>query len=179
MDCQLQTLPDSGNAITRLEAIAIRTVRIVRYLWFAAAKVLRRPARLIHKYRELAGLAGRNPSGGTPRARDDLPVLDLARGERVRVKDYDAIVATLDEHGSCQGLSYIPAVMNRYCGREFTVRKRVNLFFDEKRWKMLKARDVVLLDGVFCEPSIDVSAEWAGCSRTCFLFWKEAWLERV
>jgi hypothetical protein len=44
---------------------------------------------------------------------------------------------------------------------------------------MLKLRDVVILDGVYCESEGSSNEAWAGCDRTCFLFWKEAWLERA
>ena len=44
---------------------------------------------------------------------------------------------------------------------------------------MSKVRDVVMLDGVYCESAPYDRQDWAGCDRTCFLFWKEAWLERV
>ena len=45
--------------------------------------------------------------------------------------------------------------------------------------RMLRIRNTVILDEVYCEPPADGSDDYAGCHRTCFLFWKEAWLERA
>ena len=69
--------------------------------------------------------------------------------------------------------------VDAYCGKSFTVRKRIRRFFDERTRRMVKLRDVVILEGVFCEVSPLGFEEYAGCDRTCFLFWKESWLERV
>jgi hypothetical protein len=44
---------------------------------------------------------------------------------------------------------------------------------------MLRVRDVVILDEVFCQPPREIESDYAGCDRSCFLFWKEDWLERV
>jgi hypothetical protein len=85
----------------------------------------------------------------------------------------------LDEEGRTDGLGFMTSAMRKYCGGIYTVRKRIRLFFDERRREMLKARNVVILDGVYCESPPDDTEDWAGCDRTCFLFWKEAWLERV
>jgi len=97
----------------------------------------------------------------------------------VRVKPWNKIKETLNEKGQCEGLSYLKPVMDKYCGGVYRVRKRVNLFFDERRWRLSKLQNVVILDGVFCESRPDGGEDWSGCDRTCFLFWKEAWLERV
>jgi hypothetical protein len=105
--------------------------------------------------------------------------LGLVAGERVRVKSKPEILATLDAENRCERLSYMPVVMDRFCGREFRVRTRVDRFFDERNWRMMKLKNVVLLDEVVCEPPPDADISWAGCQRSCLLFWKEAWLERV
>lgn len=97
----------------------------------------------------------------------------------VRVKSSEEIEKTLNEKGQCEGISYIRSVMNKYCGGVYRVKKRINLFFDERRWRLSKLQNVVILDGVFCESPPTQSEDWSGCDRTCFLFWKEAWLERV
>ncbi len=49
----------------------------------------------------------------------------------------------------------------------------------KKAATLIQDKDVVILEGVHCEPPPDIGEDWAGCKRTCFLFWKEAWLERV
>jgi hypothetical protein len=108
-----------------------------------------------------------------------LPRLRLEPGELVRIKALGAIQATLDHRGRCNGLPFMSPVQDRFCGGSYRVKKRVDRFFDENRWRLLRLRDVVILEGVFCEPGPEIAEDWAGCRRTCFLFWKEAWLERV
>ena len=105
--------------------------------------------------------------------------LGLEPGDRVQVKSVDEIAATLDEEGRFEGLAYIPGLMDQYCGQTYTVRKRVVHFFDERSWRMVKVKNIVLLDEVFCEPPRHIHCDWAACDRTCFLFWKEGWLRRV
>ncbi len=107
------------------------------------------------------------------------PVPPLQAGELVRVRSVEEIARTLDADGRCDGMSYLGIVMDRYAGHTFTVRKRIEHFFDERNWKMLRLRDAVILDGAYCEPPLEAGVAWAGCSRSCFLFWKEDWLERV
>jgi hypothetical protein len=118
----------------------------------------------------------RGGSAAPPRSHPMIP--PLSAGETVRVRSIAEIRATLDANGTCRGLGYLPDVMDRYSGGTFTVRKRIDLFFDERRWKMLKLRNVVILDGVHCESPTYSAPAWAGCDRNCFLFWKEDWLER-
>ena len=36
-----------------------------------------------------------------------------------------------------------------------------------------------ILDEVHCVPPDHAACAYAGCQRSCFLFWKEGWLERV
>jgi hypothetical protein len=90
----------------------------------------------------------------------------------------EQIRATLDPVGDCEGLGFMP-IQAAFCGREFLVRKRVERFFDERTRRMLRIRNAVILDGVFCEPPAGGPDDYSGCHRTCFLFWKEAWLERA
>ncbi|MCY2954889.1 MAG: hypothetical protein NTU53_23405 [Planctomycetota bacterium] len=55
--------------------------------------------------------------------------------------------------------------------------KRVDRFFDEARWRMLKCRGVVLIDGAYCDGS--GHPDTRGCDRMCFFFWRTEWLEKV
>jgi hypothetical protein len=98
-------------------------------------------------------------------------VLNLQAGEWVRVKSEREILATLDSCGRNHGLAWIPC-MSRHCGREYRVYKRVKRIILESTGEIRKARNTVLLDGVICDGLY-------GCDRSCFPFWREAWLERV
>ena len=133
----------------------------------------RTPSRVEHERR----LAGREVPAET---RDSVKSnLGLSPGDSVRIKSREEILATLDEEGRCEGLGYMSSEQDRYCGGTYKVLKRVELFFDERTQKMLKVKNTVLLDKVYCEPELHGDPRIAGCQRMCFLFWKEAWLERV
>ena len=110
---------------------------------------------------------------GSRRSRQRPPRLEP--GDIVRVKPLEEIRKTLDRNGMCGGLHFMP-VQHQYCGRTFKVLKQVRTFLDERDFRVKRLNRVVLLEGVYCDGS---PLEPAPCDRMCFLFWKEAWLERV
>ncbi len=101
--------------------------------------------------------------------------LRLQPGERVRVRPAEEIRKTLDEEGKFRGTLFTRD-MWQYCGREMVVFKRVNMFLDERTNKIRKIRNTVLLKDAYCSGE---RAFGERCDRSCFLFWKEIWLERV
>jgi hypothetical protein len=105
-----------------------------------------------------------------------VTVPELKPGDLVRVRSAEFIRSTLDEKGGHRGCGF-GLGMYQYCGKELRVAKVVNLFFDEARWRMLKARNMVLLEGVHCDGS--GSPETQGCDRMCFYFWRTEWLEKI
>ena len=107
-----------------------------------------------------------------------VPPLHLMPGEQVRVKSYEEIQEILDQNRKFQGLTFTVA-QRKYCGATYTVLKRLEKVFDERKWKLSKIRDTVLLDGAVCDGAGGITREWDGCDRHCLLWWKEAWLERV
>jgi len=173
MDCQLFQLPEAGRASTRLAVLAGRLGRGLLRRAGSAARALREPSRISRKLRALAA-----PASGSASPAPDRRPLDLRPGERVRVRALPEIRTTLDALKRCDGLGFM-GLMAGFCGGTYTVRKRVDRFFDERTRRMLRVRDVVILDDAFCQPPREASGDYAGCDRTCFLFWKEAWLERV
>ena len=176
MDCQLENLPEAGGEPTRAERFRLRARRGLREVFRRIRRALSDPRLVLEKAR-LVARRERSGSGGSP---DPVvpPPLRLQEGERVRVKALEQIRATLDPVGDCEGMGFMP-LQAAFCGREFTVRRRVDRFFDERTRRMLRLRHTVILDGVYCEPPAGGSDDYAGCHRTCFLFWKEAWLERT
>lgn len=98
-------------------------------------------------------------------------VLDLQPSELVEVKSELEIRETLDEHGMHRGMFWMPN-MARFCGKKYTVYKRVSRVMLESNGEIRKLKNTVLLDGVMCENLYD-------CDRSCFHFWREAWLRRV
>jgi len=178
--CQIFDLQEAGQDLSGAERAWLRLKGRLRYFVLAASKVAADPGLLWTKARRVRDRGhGGTASGARSLERRSGIVLDLRPGERVRVKSSKEILASLDQSDRLEGMSFMASVMEPYCGRVFTVRKRVDRFFDEKHWKLRKLKHVVILDQVFCEPARGSHEDFAGCERTCFLFWKEAWLERV
>jgi hypothetical protein len=175
MDCQLRELPIAGEELSPSDRLQDRAHRGLHYLLRNARRVVAEPTVLIDKARLL-----RRPPPPPSEARVPVrpPPLGLQAGERVRVKSLEDIRATLDENGRCEGLAFM-SIQGRFCGGEYTVHKRIERFFDERTRRMLKVKNMVILDDVYCEPPREGYQDYAGCDRTCFMFWKEAWLERA
>jgi hypothetical protein len=125
--------------------------------------------------------------GGTPypcrvgRIRNGKPTpsarLDLRPDERVRVRSYQDILATLNEKSHNRGM-YFDAEAVVFCGGTHEVLRRVERIIDEKTGRMLNLKnDAIILKGVVCE------ARYAKCRRFCprsiYAYWREVWLERV
>jgi hypothetical protein len=120
-----------------------------------------------------------------PRKRGQIPAgqptpsaqLDLLPGERVRVRDYAEILATLDESSRNKGL-YFDAEEVPFCGKEFTVRRRVKRIVNEQTGALMEFRtESVILDGVYCKAKF--SSKRLFCPRAIYPMWREVWLERV
>ncbi len=103
--------------------------------------------------------------------------LHLKPGDRVRVKSRDDIFATLDSRHCNRGLRF-DIEMLAYCGREFTVLRRVERIINEKTGTMmLLPNDCIVLDGAVCPGRL--SAKRLLCPRGIYPFWREIWLEKV
>ena len=102
--------------------------------------------------------------------------LQLQPGDLVKIKGPEEIINTLDANNKTRGLRF-DVGMFRYCGGRYRVAIRANRFIDQKTGKMLRLNDQspsILLDGVLCHADY-----WQFCPRSEYLFWREAWLERV
>jgi hypothetical protein len=131
--------------------------------------------------------AFQNLTGGVPypRRTGKIPIgsktpsgiLNLQPGERVRVKSYPEILATLDVNNRNRGL-YFDAEMVPFCGRSFRVLKRVRRIVDEKTGKMTEFKNpCIILEGVACESRYSECRLF--CPRSIYAYWREVWLERV
>jgi len=99
-------------------------------------------------------------------------VLSLEPGELVEVKSEREIQETLDSRGTLGGLGFLPT-MKHFCGKRFVVLKKVERVYLEETRRTRRLKDTVLLDRVMCD------GQDMGCDRSCFFFWREAWLRRV
>lgn len=98
--------------------------------------------------------------------------LHLQPGELVQIKSEAEIRQTLDEYATFRGLAFLDE-MRGHCGKRFRVHKRLERMFLEESREFRRLKNTVLLDGVMCQGT------GVGCDRSCFLFWREAWLKRV
>jgi hypothetical protein len=119
-------------------------------------------------------LAGQESTVADPSRRIDPEPLELRQGEWVQVRDLHEIHTTLDRDGRYRGLSFMPEMM-QFCGKKFKVYRRVEAIRLETTGEMRRMKSpTVFLEGVFCDGSFH-----GGCHRSCFCFWKEAWLKRI
>jgi len=103
-----------------------------------------------------------------------IPENSLKEGDKVRVRIKEEIINTLDPFGELKGCSFLPD-MFQYCGTEQHVFKTMQYFLDERDYKRKKTRGLILLENIFCNGT----PVFGPCDRSCFLFWREEWLEKV
>jgi hypothetical protein len=146
--------------------------------------LLRRTVEYFHQYglnktsrrivcfvaRQVDALLNKQPA----RTKAQVPeqVLDLQPGELVEVRSEEDIRRTLDSSSRTRGLGFM-AGMARHCGKRYRVYKQVRTIILESSGEVRRLKNTVLLEGVICD------GEHFVCDRSCFYFWKEAWLQRV
>jgi len=123
----------------------------------------------------------KNKIGGLLKLQDDIATQEVdvpifKNGDRVKVKSPGEINQILDDWGATQRCTFTPE-MYRYCGKNFSVYKNVEYFYDEVKQRMCKCRNIVVLDGIFCTGKRRTFP--ADCDRNCFLFWHTSWLEKI
>jgi hypothetical protein len=89
----------------------------------------------------------------------------------VRVRSLREILSTLDKDGNLEGLPFMPE-MARYCGKRFTISKRLERTCEELEKNIRRIQNVLFLDNLRCDGSAHGS-----CQKRCRIFWKEAWLK--
>jgi hypothetical protein len=94
------------------------------------------------------------------------------RGDAVRVRSREEILATLDETGSLGGLPFMPEMLD-YAGQELTVWARSDTSCDlVSGGGHRQMQNTIHLDGARCS-----GAAHGGCEARCLLFWREEWLQ--
>lgn len=121
-------------------------------------------------------VAGSLSATNAPPARRHASGSALQAGDLVAVRPIEEIRQTLDETGKHDGLKFLRP-MECYCGETHRVLKRVKYILDDRTHLVRKTRSTVLLEGVICDGKGIYGRE--DCDRSCFFFWKEAWLHRV
>jgi hypothetical protein len=110
----------------------------------------------------------RGPCTSTP-----VASLALQPGERVRVKSKPEILATLDRKGWNRGMEFSREML-AFCGREFTVARRVERIIRDYSAKMIHMANTVVLDGLVYKDLVRLATP-----RGEYMYWRECWLERV
>lgn len=158
--CQNDTAIGASHRYPRLAYLA-------RRLWRLGPRgVMRRIRGRLRDVAVSGELAGTKSSAGRGE------ILRLRAGELVEVKPFELILETLDASGKNRGLVFMPE-MRAFCGCRLRVYKRVESIMIEHTGQLRRMRNTVLLAGAICDG-------WSGtCDRSCFYFWREAWLRRV
>jgi hypothetical protein len=164
-ECQIHSLDKVHLPLGRLEIawqLRNRLRRAVKRRVAYVGNIVRRIVRS-----EPAGEAA-------ARATEIAKANPLARGDRVRVKSREEIQRTLDDWNELRGCGFMEE-MWKYCGTEQVVFKRIENFLDERDYRVKKVRNIVILDGLLCEGTVD----FGPCDRSCFFFWRDEWLEKL
>jgi hypothetical protein len=106
------------------------------------------------------------PTGSSP--------VRLQADDWVRVRSRSEIDATLNHWRQLRGCTFMPE-MDQYCGTIQKVLKPLERFVDERDLRVKTSRGIVLLDGVICQGT----ADFGRCDRSCVMFWREEWLEKI
>ncbi len=167
--CQLPTVPRLATG-----ALPLPAGSPVRRLKAALAKPWNTTVKKWLKQLNAVWLDWRGPSAAPLPAQDAIGRPPLAKGDLVRVRSREEILATLDRFSELKGCALLPQMWD-YCGTEHRVFRYMQRFLDERDYKMKKVSGVVLLEELYCNGTI----VFGGCDRACFLFWREEWLERV
>jgi hypothetical protein len=93
-------------------------------------------------------------------------------GQTVQVRTALEISKTLDPNGKCDGVPFMPEMV-QYCGSRARVFRHANKTCVEGHGTR-GMKDTVFLEDLRCDGSVH-----DGCQRNCLLFWKEAWLKPV
>ncbi|BDQ02802.1 hypothetical protein [Ignavibacterium sp.] len=168
--CQSTQLRNATKPLSAKEKIfkLFKDVQIGTYNFYEALKLLIQP--LIRKV--IKKIKDQHPKGELTKTPEE--VLNLQPGELVQVRSFEEILKTLDKRGKNKGLSFEPD-MKMFCGKQFTVRNRLEKMILERNGKMVEVKNSVILDGVTCECFF----AFGGCPRKEFQYWREIWLKRI
>ena len=98
----------------------------------------------------------------------------LKAGDTVRVRSKEGIQSTLNPWKQLKGCGFLDG-MWQYSGTTQRVLKPMEIFLDERDYRVKKCRGIVLLEGLMCQGT----REFGRCDRSCLFFWREEWLEKI
>lgn len=167
-DCQLGQLNQESSRIW-FEAGHPQGIIlfVLSKIWNRGVKPVR--ARVIHLFRHNTVVRDQTPKS---RSVESHP-MEFQPGDLVRVRTREEIEPMLDADRKYHGCTFLDC-MWPYCGTTQKVFKPLHRFLDERDFVFKKTRGVVILEGVFCDGVL----VFGQCDRSCFLFWREEWLEK-
>jgi len=102
--------------------------------------------------------------------------LDLQPGELVKIKSHSEILDTVNLNLVNRGMGFHPELVP-FCGQTFKVKYRVRNIINEKTGHMMELKNpCIVLDGLHCG---GYYTKPLFCTRDCFPYWREIWLERT
>lgn len=141
--CQLQDLYDSTSDLSTFDKAIIFSFRLRSALFRRLEKLKKIISKIISVKKEIY--------------KNNLETINniekhskIQEGDWVEIRSIEEIMRTLDDKGRTQGLDFI-GTMKKYCGMRKKVMKKVDYIFDERKWEMRKCKNVVILEGVFCD----------------------------
>lgn len=170
--CQIPCLPQFSEGIIRSDPqpLVLKVKRALARPWNYYVKR--------HLKKALTFLQSLTPASRKEQAPPNPVQPDVSNallpGDRVRVRSYEEIQATLNSWKELKGCAFLP-YMRQYCGTEQRVLKPVERFLDERDYQVKKTRGLVLLENVICEGT----PVFGRCDRACHLFWRVEWLEKI
>ena len=181
----MNSVPDQDCQVAMLDDIRIGEAQIVhrylrkRILLSLSRQIDSKTKRRLKRYYYWLRPGLAPPKRGTPMTFEGIgdvqpEPMPLKAGDRVRVKSWPEIAATLDGYRKLKGCRFMPEMEN-YCGTDQRVFRRLERFFDECEYSIKHTKGLVLLEGVMCQ---GVAAS-GRCDRSCFFFWREEWLEKI
>ena len=172
-ECQFSSLQGiaEGTAQTPPQSL----IRILKL--FVRRQLSTQQDRLLHQYANtaidcLVKLKGKKIPSAKPATY--FQTEPLKSGDLVRVRSEEEIKATLNHLGQLRGCSFMQEMLP-YCDTIQSVLKPMERFVDERDLRVKRCKGLVLLEGVMCQGT----KIFGRCDRSCFLFWREEWLEKI
>lgn len=173
-ECQFVSLQDIAEGIDKTPPASLSRhlkLFIRRHISPSQERILYKKAdAVIDKFLKFKGI-----SAPSPEIETNVKSSPLKEGDLVRVRSKEEIKSTLNNLGKLKGCSFMENEMSPYCGTVHRVHKSMERFVDERELKVKKCKGLILLEGVMCQGT----TAFGRCDRSCFVFWREEWLERI
>jgi hypothetical protein len=169
--CQLPCVPNISNGKADFESQSAEK-RLKRALARPWNNYLKKFMKRLSAFTTGSSTKSKNKVQST--AETNIPVMHFQVGDMVRVRSMEDIQATLGSFNELKGCAFLDG-MEQYCGTQQRIFKVMERFLDERDYKVKKTRGIMLLEEVYCQGT----PVFGRCDRSCLLFWREEWLEKV